>query len=101
MGDDTRMRDNLQVTSPVAPTSGVTDREHDVLVLVVGHLTNLEIAERLSLSVRTVESHVSSLIRKFGVSDRRALARRAEIHDLLRPRRLHHWPSTANGFVGR
>jgi predicted ATPase/DNA-binding CsgD family transcriptional regulator len=101
MGDGIRMRDNFHVTTPVARASGVTERERDVLVLIVGHLTNLEIAERLSLSVRTVESHVSSLIRKLGVSDRRALARRAEVLDLLRPRRLHHWPSPANGFVGR
>lgn len=86
-----------QASSPVA----VTDRERDVLVLVAGHLTNLEIAERLTLSVRTVESHVSSVIRKLGVSDRRALARRAQELGLLSPRRLHHWPSAASGFVGR
>ena len=85
-----------------APSSvGVTDRERDVLLLVAGHLTNLEIAERLSLSVRTVESHVSSVIRKLGVSDRRALARRAQELGLLSPRRLHHWPSPASRFVGR
>ena len=41
---------------------------------VAEHLTNAEIAERLFISVRTVESHVSSLLRKLGVADRRALA---------------------------
>ena len=45
-----------------------------MLASVGGHLTNAEIAERLFISVRTVESHVSSLLRKFGVADRRALA---------------------------
>ncbi|WP_330186163.1 LuxR C-terminal-related transcriptional regulator [Dactylosporangium sp. AC04546] len=79
----------------------MTERERDVLRLVAGHLTNLEIAARLSVSVRTVESHVSSLIRKLEVSDRRGLARRAEELDLLRPKRLHGWPSPANLFVGR
>ena len=88
---------NARSPSPV----GVTDRERDVLVLVAGHLTNQEIADRLSLSVRTVESHVSSVIRKLGVSDRRALARRAQELGLLTPRRLHHWPSPASRFVGR
>ncbi|MGI5178004.1 ATP-binding protein [Dactylosporangium sp. CA-152071] len=89
------------MTTSRAPGSAVTERERDVLGLVAGHLTNLEIAERLSLSVRTVESHVSSLIRKLGVSDRRGLARRADELDLLRPKRRHAWPSPADPFVGR
>jgi len=54
--------------------AGVSDRESEVLALVGDHLTNAQIAGRLYLSVRTVESHVSSLLRKLGVADRRALA---------------------------
>ena len=52
----------------------VTAREAEVLAAVAEHLTNAEIAARLYLSVRTVESHVSSLLRKLQVADRRALA---------------------------
>jgi predicted ATPase/DNA-binding CsgD family transcriptional regulator len=59
---------------PATPASGVSAREAEVLVGVAEHLTNAEIAERLVISVRTVESHVSSLLRKLGVGDRRALA---------------------------
>jgi DNA-binding CsgD family transcriptional regulator len=53
----------------------VTEREAEVLALLDRHMTNAEIAESLFISVRTVESHVSSMLRKLGVSDRRSLAR--------------------------
>jgi predicted ATPase/DNA-binding CsgD family transcriptional regulator len=60
---------------PQAPTdAGVSEREAEVLALIGEHLTNAEIAHRLYISVRTVESHVSSLLRKLDVTDRRALA---------------------------
>ncbi|WP_308283426.1 helix-turn-helix transcriptional regulator, partial [Pseudonocardia nigra] len=59
------------------PAVAVSAREAEVLAALADHLTNAEIASRLFISIRTVESHVSSLLRKLGVSDRRALARRA------------------------
>ena len=39
-------------------------------------LTNAEIADRLVLSVRTVESHIYRAMQKLGVNDRRELPRR-------------------------
>ena len=61
--------------------AGVSDREAEVLALVGDHLTNAEIARRLFISVRTVESHVSSLLRKLDLTDRRALA---DLRDVAR-----------------
>ncbi|GAB2920380.1 hypothetical protein GCM10027280_04380 [Micromonospora polyrhachis] len=55
----------------------VSAREAEVLALLGERCTNAEIAQRLFISVRTVESHVSSLLRKYGVASRRALAAHA------------------------
>lgn len=51
--------------------------EHRVVELVAEGLSNAQIAERLVVSRRTVESHVSAAYRKLGVSNRVELARRA------------------------
>jgi len=54
--------------------AGVSEREAEVLTLVGERLTNAQIAGRLYISVRTVESHVSSLLRKLDLTDRGELA---------------------------
>jgi predicted ATPase/DNA-binding CsgD family transcriptional regulator len=76
--------------------AGITRREREVWSLVAAHLTNQEIADRLHLSVRTVESHVSALIQKLQVADRRALARHGA-SAATAPR----WPTLASSFIGR
>lgn len=53
---------------------GVTLREYDVLELVADGLPNKVIADRLFLSVRTVETHVARLLQRTGAADRGALA---------------------------
>ncbi len=62
----------------------LTAREDQVLCLIAQGYTNRQIAEVLSLSVRTVESHRANLTGKLGVSDRAQLVRYATEHELLR-----------------
>ena len=86
--------------------AGVSRREAEVLALLGRHLTNAEIAGSLFVSVRTVESHVSSLLRKLDLTDRRALAelaatlRVADRDDALRIV-APSLPSPLTSFVGR
>jgi predicted ATPase/DNA-binding CsgD family transcriptional regulator len=88
---------------------GVSPREAEVLAGVAEHLTNAEIGARLFISIRTVESHVSSLLRKLGARDRRALAGIAASWPPAagggRPGapagRAATWPSPLTSFVGR
>ena len=63
--------------APGLTEAGVSDREAEVLSLVGAHLSNAQIANRLVISVRTVESHVSSLLRKLDVASRKELAQLA------------------------
>lgn len=55
--------------------STLTEAERRVLPMVVDGLLYREIAERLFVSRRTVETHVASILRKAGVRSRRDLAR--------------------------
>ncbi|TCM48145.1 putative ATPase [Kribbella sp. VKM Ac-2568] len=52
----------------------ISAREAEVLGAIADHRSNAQIAAAFHISVRTVESHVSSLLRKYGVADRRELA---------------------------
>lgn len=60
-----------------APTSSSTpvlsDREYEVALLARAGMSNREIADRLVLSVRTVENHVYRLLRKLGLDRRENL----------------------------
>src|SRR2546423_10523257 len=78
----------------------ISPREAEVLAAVGEHRTNAEIAGALHISVRTVETHVSSLLRKAGVADRRTLA---ELAGRYRPRpaAVTRVPAHRTSFVGR
>ena len=66
--------------------AGMTTRELEVLALVAEGLRNSEIADRLALSERTVDHHVSAILRKLNVRSRAeatAEALRLGLSDLL------------------
>jgi DNA-binding NarL/FixJ family response regulator len=60
----------------------LTPREREVLQLIARGYLYKEIAGRLSLSVKTVESHVSNVLRKLQLSTRHELTRWATEHRL-------------------
>jgi DNA-binding NarL/FixJ family response regulator len=55
------------------PRSELSERELEIIELVAIGLTNQEIAERLTISKRTVDNHVSNIFTKTGVKNRVAL----------------------------
>ncbi|MFB9527445.1 ATP-binding protein [Nonomuraea roseola] len=78
----------------------VSGREAEVLAAVGARLSNAQIASRLHISVRTVESHVSSLLRKYGVRDRQALAALA-VQEGSQEGQPLGLPVALTSFVGR
>lgn len=75
-----RVREGLRhrgVRAPRGPSAatranvgGLTPRQVDVLALVAEGLSNAEIADRLVLSVRTVDHHVAAILAKLGAATR-------------------------------
>jgi DNA-binding NarL/FixJ family response regulator len=54
----------------VALIAAMTDREREVLALLGEGLSNLEISQRLFLSVGTVKEYVSAILTKLGAANR-------------------------------
>jgi len=48
----------------------LSDREREVLALVAAGLSNQRIADKLSISQKTVKAHLTNVFRQIGVSDR-------------------------------
>ena len=66
-----------------ANPAGLTAREIEVVALLADGLRNAEIAERLVLSPRTVDHHVTRVLAKLEVSSRQAAAAKAQRMGLL------------------
>jgi DNA-binding CsgD family transcriptional regulator len=68
-----------------ANPANLTSRELEVLRLIASGLRNGEVAERLFLSPKTVDHHVSSVLAKLGVTSRTEAAREAARLGLIEP----------------
>jgi NarL family two-component system response regulator LiaR len=74
-------KSGLTIDSPTH--FSLTDREREVLQLIVEGLSNADIAERLFLAEGTVRNYTSTVFRKLGVSDRTQAAVLALRHGLV------------------
>lgn len=64
---------HTQFIEQLVRDNSLTAREGQLLPLVMRHLSNKEIARQLDISERTVKYHVTHILAKLGVSDRRGL----------------------------
>lgn len=75
---------SIDLTSDLAPDVPVVSRrEKEVLQLIVDGLTNPQIAEKLFISLHTVDSHRKNLLAKFNVNNTASLIRVAIKHNLV------------------
>lgn len=68
----------------IAPTITLTPREKQVAILLAYGYTNAQIAQRLSISIRTAEMHRAGAMRKLHAPSRAHIVRWALDHELLR-----------------
>lgn len=68
---------------PPEPGLDLTEREREVLALMVEGLNNTQIAGRLTVSPSTIKSHVSNILSKLGVSSRTEAVTLALRHGLV------------------
>lgn len=78
-----RLGARVAAEPPPGPPDGLSERELEVLRLIVLGHTNGEIAERLYLSVRTVETHRAHIQQKLRLGTRSELVRYALDHGLI------------------
>ena len=76
-------RAESQPTKPPAYPDGLTEREVEVLRLIVSGKTDREICEELVVSIRTVTTHVSNIRSKIGAANRTEAAGYANRHGLV------------------
>ncbi|MBR6759561.1 MAG: response regulator transcription factor [Alistipes sp.] len=72
-------------TNPYTDSHELSEREQDVLILLAKGLTNKEVAERLYISIHTVNTHRKNISHKTGIKSVAGLTIYAILHNLLDP----------------
>ncbi len=73
-----------KMNEPAQPGQDMTEREREILALMVEGLSNNAIAERLFVSQSTVKFHVSNVLSKLGVNSRTEAVALAVKHHLVK-----------------
>lgn len=71
--------------SSTTETVHITDRELEILELIIKEFTNQEIAEKLYISSRTVDAHRRNLLQKTGARNTAGLVKYAFQHNIISP----------------
>src|SRR5579875_2406922 len=79
----TKAQQNTRLVGSSQHPSGLTARELEVLRLIAQGLTDAQVANRLIISVRTVQGHLRSIYNKLNVASRSAATRYALEHKLV------------------
>ena len=66
-----------------ARTANLTERQQEILALIVAGIPSRDIARRLDRSLKTIEAHRSHIMRRLGVKNLASLVRVALAHDLV------------------
>ncbi|MEO5899701.1 MAG: response regulator transcription factor [Ilumatobacteraceae bacterium] len=66
-----RLARRVARAEPLGANHGLTDREHEVLLLIAQGLPLKQIASRLGITTKTVENHTTKVYAKLGVRNRR------------------------------
>jgi DNA-binding CsgD family transcriptional regulator len=62
---------------------GITDRQFDIIVMVVAGLTNREIAEKSGITEKTVENHLFNIYNRLGIDSKIELFNLARKHGII------------------
>jgi DNA-binding NarL/FixJ family response regulator len=77
-----RKRASEPASDALRPTFGLTSRELEIVATVVAGYPNVDIAQKFSISVKTVKHHLTNIFNKLGVANRLELALFAVHHHL-------------------